>query len=204
MGTVAAVISLAASSPSIPGIRTSISTTSGRSAAACATAAAPSAASPATVMPSAVSSITQNPGSHQLLVVDHEHPDRVGPRFRSHRAGSRAATANPSPGVGPTVRLPPHEATRSTMPARPNPEPARPAGPPGLGAAIGRGHLPWRPVVGNGNGEVAGLVSQRDEGTGRCRVAQGVGQGLLNDPVRGQVDAGSQRVGSALHVELNG
>ena len=50
-----------ASSPSIPGIRMSISTTSGWWAAAAASAASPLAASPTTVMPSAVSRMTQNP-----------------------------------------------------------------------------------------------------------------------------------------------
>ena len=52
---------LVASRPSMPGIRTSIKTTSGCSSAACASAAAPSAASPATAIPSALSRITQNP-----------------------------------------------------------------------------------------------------------------------------------------------
>ena len=55
------MISRVASSPSIPGIRMSISTTSGPCAAACDTAAAPLAASPTTVMPSAASRMTQNP-----------------------------------------------------------------------------------------------------------------------------------------------
>jgi hypothetical protein len=55
------VSSRVASSPSMPGMRMSMSTTSGWCAAADATAAAPSAASPTTVMPSAASRMTQNP-----------------------------------------------------------------------------------------------------------------------------------------------
>ena len=43
-------------------------------------------------------------------------------------------TAKPPAGVGPTVRLPPQEATRSAIPARPSPDPA--SGEPGLMAAL--------------------------------------------------------------------
>ena len=62
-GTAAAprVICLVASRPSIPGIRMSISTTSGACAATWDTAASPLAASPTTVIPSAASRMTQNP-----------------------------------------------------------------------------------------------------------------------------------------------
>src|SRR5262249_10251686 len=52
----------------------------------------------------------------KFLVIDDQHPD-------AHRAGSRAETANPSAWVGPTVRLPPQDATRSAIPARPSPDP---------------------------------------------------------------------------------
>jgi len=51
----------AAARPSIPGIRISISTTSGRWAVTAAIADSPLAASPTTVMPSAASRMTQNP-----------------------------------------------------------------------------------------------------------------------------------------------
>ncbi len=61
------------------------------------------------------------PEAHQFLVVDDEHPDRGG---GGHSAGSRAVTAKPPDWVGPTVRFPPHEATRSAIPARPKPDPA--------------------------------------------------------------------------------
>ncbi len=55
------VISRVASSPSIPGIRMSMSTTSGWWAATADTAASPFPASPTTVIPSAASRMTQNP-----------------------------------------------------------------------------------------------------------------------------------------------
>ena len=55
------VISRVASSPSMPGMRMSISTTSGSCACTWVTASAPLAASPTTVIPSAVSRITQKP-----------------------------------------------------------------------------------------------------------------------------------------------
>src|SRR5262252_4699411 len=64
------------------------------------------------------------PGADELLVVHDEHPDRRGRARGGHRAGSRAVTAKPPAGVGPTVRFPPQEATRSAMPARPSPDPA--------------------------------------------------------------------------------
>ena len=57
----AAVISRVASRPSMPGIRMSMSTTSGASARAAATASVPLAASPTTLIPSAASRITQKP-----------------------------------------------------------------------------------------------------------------------------------------------
>src|ERR1019366_3953216 len=57
-------------------------------------------------------------GPDQLLVIGDEHPDRAS---AGHGAGSLAVTANPPARPGPTVRLPPHHATRSAMPANPNP-----------------------------------------------------------------------------------
>src|ERR1035437_5824168 len=57
-------------------------------------------------------------GPDQLLVIGDEYPDRVG---AGHGAGSLAVTANPPAWPGPTVRLPPQDATRSAMPASPNP-----------------------------------------------------------------------------------
>src|SRR6266851_2324763 len=65
--------------------------------------------------------------AHALL-----SPGDAAPLRLAHRAGSRAVTANLPPPVGPTVRLPPHDATRSAIPARPNPPDS---GGPGLRAA---------------------------------------------------------------------
>ena len=64
------------------------------------------------------------PGADQFLIVDHEHPDRVRRGGDGHRDGSRAVTAKPSAPVGPTLRLPPQDTTRSAIPARPSPDPA--------------------------------------------------------------------------------
>ena len=55
------------------------------------------------------------PGADELLVVDEQHPDHVGPLSN----GSRACTENPPPGRGPVCRLPPYSATRSRMPTSP-------------------------------------------------------------------------------------
>ncbi len=60
-GSPAATISRVASMPSQPGIRTSISTTSGRSAVHMETAVLPSAASPATSMSGSALRISRKP-----------------------------------------------------------------------------------------------------------------------------------------------
>ena len=71
------------------------------------------------------------PGAHQLLVVDQEHPDHRRLSGTGRLTGSRASTAKPPPGRGPAVRL-----TRRTRrparasPADPGPAPGRPAGRP--------------------------------------------------------------------------
>src|SRR6516225_6746341 len=57
-------------------------------------------------------------GPDQLLIVYDEHAKRIAGH---HATGSRAVTAKPPRGSGPTVSDPPQEATRSAMPARPNP-----------------------------------------------------------------------------------
>ena len=41
----------------------------------------------------------------------------------AHLIGRRADRAKPAAELGPTVRLPPHDATRSAMPASPKPDP---------------------------------------------------------------------------------
>ena len=67
-----------ASMPSTPGMRTSMSTTSGRRAAVMLTPAAPSPASPTTVM--SVFGLEDHPEAHphQRLVIDEQDPDHAG------------------------------------------------------------------------------------------------------------------------------
>ena len=116
-----------AARPSITGILMSISTTSGRSAAASATASAPSAASPTTVQARCLQDQPE-PGADQFLVVGDEHAQRLRgargikaarPAGAVHVSGNRAVTAKPPSAVGPSASAPPQDATRSAMPARP-------------------------------------------------------------------------------------
>ena len=67
-----------AATPSPPGIRRSISTTSGGSARAAATASAPEAASPTTVEVGLGVEHAAQPGPHDRMVVDEQHPDHAG------------------------------------------------------------------------------------------------------------------------------
>ena len=101
--------------PSMPGIRMSMSTTSGLVSLASWTASAPVPASPVTSMRVSADQHPQ-PGAYQRLVVGEHDPD-------GHRAGagsgSRAATRKPPPGRGPAVNSPPSRATRSRMPVIP-------------------------------------------------------------------------------------
>src|SRR4029077_18452168 len=75
-------------------------------------------------------------GPDQLLVVGHDDPDGFcAGHGAGHGAGNRAVTANPPASPGPTVRLPPQDATRSAMPARPNPPDTAGRAPPPLDEA---------------------------------------------------------------------
>src|SRR6185437_6197373 len=101
------------------------------------------------------------PGPDQLLVVGDQHPDRPG-RLRGghgggHRAGSRAVTANPPSGPGPADRFPPQDATRSAMPASPNP--ARAAAP--SRAATGR-----TPATASSRAKAADGAAEAGDGAG--------------------------------------
>ena len=88
----------AASTPSPPGMRTSMSTTSGASDAQAATAAGPSAAVPTTVDPRFEPEQRRDAVPDQLLVVDDEHPHVVGHRRAGSRLGTRTVTAVPVAG----------------------------------------------------------------------------------------------------------
>ena len=98
-----AVIRRVASSPSVPGMRMSMRTTSGRSWMTTSTASAPSPAWPTTSMSSAVPSSTEA-GPDQGLVVDDDNADHAG-GYSSK--GIVASTRKPPPAPGPTSSVPP-------------------------------------------------------------------------------------------------
>ena len=75
-GSGSAAIRPVAVIPSTPGIRTSISTTSGRWLPVAVTAAAPSAASPTTSRSLGGGQDHPQPGAHQRVVIDEQHPHR--------------------------------------------------------------------------------------------------------------------------------
>ena len=153
-------------------MRTSISTTSGRSSAASATASAPSPASPTTSTP-LVSRITRSPAAHEVLVVGDERRARV-------MRGSRASTANPPLGPG---RRRQRAAERGDPLAHPDEAVARRRVPPaGPGA-----------VVEDLDGDGVGAVGDGDLGVAGAGVAQHVGQRLLHDAVGRRVDGVADR-----------
>ncbi len=101
--------------PSTCGIRMSISTTSGRCCRTAASAWAPSSASPTTSMSVGRGQDQPQPGAHQRVVVDQQHPHVA-------HVSSASTTKSPDPS-GPCTRVPPASATRSRSPSRPAPEP---------------------------------------------------------------------------------
>ena len=137
--TGSAMIALVAASPSISGIRMSISTTSTPPARTRSSASRPVVASPTTSRSSADSISTRNPArssawssASSTLIV--ERSVGVDMPYRARSSGSVAATTKPPSGVGPARSSPPTLCTRSRMPIRPNPavDPAR-------------SRRPWRP-----------------------------------------------------------
>ena len=112
-GSGCARICLVAVSPSITGIRMSISTTSGRSSPASATARAPSPASPTTSKSAGRLQHRAQAEPDELLVV-HEQ-DRIG----LGHAGSTASTPKPPSSRGSALSRPPRVRTRSPNPTRP-------------------------------------------------------------------------------------
>ena len=111
-------IRLVASSPSIVGIWTSMSTTSGRSRRVAATPCSPSPASPTISMSSSDFEDHLEPGSDQGLIVDQDDADAHAASLFS---GNVACTANPPSGRGPALRWPPWRAARSRIPISPWP-----------------------------------------------------------------------------------
>ena len=74
---------------------------------------------------------------------------------------------------------------------------SRRAAPPAAGASRPFPSAPGCPGIGDAHRDVARLVGDGDGRPGGVRVPDRVGQRLLNDPVRGEVDAGGQRAGRA-------
>ena len=103
---VAATIRRVASSPSIPGIWTSISTTSGVRQRTSSTAAAPSAASPTTSMSGSASRISRSP--ERTIAWSSARTTRITRSLPSSPAltGSRASTRKPPSSVGPASTRP--------------------------------------------------------------------------------------------------
>ena len=178
-----AAMARVASSPSTPGMRMSIRTTSGRRARGQADRLV--AVGGLADHLDAVLGVQQRPepGPDQRLVVGQQHPDHWSPL--SSR-GRRAWTRKPPPGRGPAVSSPPRAATRSRMPRMPLPLP----GPVG-------GHRAAAVVV-DPHGQVVGAVADQHGGAGRAGVAGHVGQRLLDDPEGGQVGPGRQGPGQPL------
>ena len=176
-----------ASMPSMPGMRMSISTTSGACASAAATASSPVPASATTSIDAGRLEHRLEAGAHHRLVVgdDDAQPAHAARRRRA----ATARTSKPRPSRGPAVSVPPNSAARSRMPTRP--------WPPGLG---GGGALAG---VGDRQLERVGAVAERDRGVRAAGVLDDVRQRLLHDPVGGQVDALRQRPRLALDGQLD-
>ena len=179
-----------ACSPSSPGIRMSISTTSGVSSRTSRTASAPSAASPTTSMPSWASSRAANPARTRAW------SSASSTRIIAGSSGSVSRAGGPGPGSrrparGPAVSRPPSAVARSGMPRIPLPPPLAP---PRDGQAVG-------PVVLDLDHQVAVIRRDPDADAGGVRVPHHVGQRLLHDPVRGRVRAAGQGRRGDPHVD---
>ena len=178
---------LVAARPSIPGMRMSMSTTSGRCSRASATASL-------TVVCLADHDdvglgVEQRAkaGPHERLIVGEDDRDH---RVSRVGTGRWATTRKPPPSLGPASTVPPSAAARSRMPAMPLPGVATAAD-----AVVE--HLDAQ-IVASCHAHVDRL---------RVRVAGHVGECLLHDPVRGELDSGRKRVGGAsleVHLETSG
>ena len=107
--------------------------------------------------------------------------------FNGRVADSRV----PPPGAGSSRTVPPYRATRSRMPTRPCPPSAAPVATP-------------RPSSVDLDVEPGRAPAQGDRRVAGAAVAQGVGETLLGDPVRRQVEAGAQLDGVSLDGERGG
>src|SRR6266566_4478575 len=185
------VIRRVASMPSMPGIRMSISSTSGFSRMAISTASAPVAASPITCRSGAVSTRSRKlpapgPGRRRRA---RGSCDRLARRF-GWRAVQRQprGDAEATPRQRPGVEL----AAEQAGPLAHSGDAVPRAGGGGTVAVVG--DLQAYRVVG---------VPHQDTARGGLSVLDHVGQRLLDDPVGGQVDAGRHRALGAADLQLN-
>ena len=121
-------------------------------------------------------------------------PGRRRPGHGSRRASTIRPAGSPGRGSLPRLRTrpctaPPTMAARSRMPSRPCPSR-------GLSAGCGPGPLSRTRTRSSVSAVVELDVDRRSR-----RVATRVGQGLLDDAVRGELDAGSSGVTCPLHDE---
>ena len=141
------------------------------------TASRPSAASPTTARSGCASTIIVKPlrtSSWSSATTTRTGAAPVVPRAHGP-SGRRARTRNPPPARGPASSVPPSTPTRSRIPTSPSPVDRR------------RGHR--RAVVGDGDEQRVVVDSDVDLGPGGAgRVAQDVGQRLLDDPVGREAD----------------
>ena len=165
-----------ASSPFIRGIRMSMSTTSGRCSRAAATPSRPSTAWPTTSMSGAPPRIITSP--ERTSASSSTTSTRIG-AVVSSRHGSHPCSSNVPPSRRVSSR-PPASLARSPSPTRPSPAPGVPTP---LVACRLRAGLRIRMVDPVGR-RAADVDQHGDAG----RVLAGVGQALLDDPVRRPAD----------------
>ena len=110
--------------------------------------------------------------AHELLVVGHDHPHgrRAVGAVRHGPSGSRARTGNPPPALGPASSVPPSTPTRSRIPTSPCP-----VGPASATGGPSSETVDEQRVVVDGDIDLGPVAP--------ARVAQHVGQRLLDDPV---------------------
>ena len=174
-----------ASIPSTPGIRTSISTTSGWSSAASVAASAPSPASPTTSIPGSPREDQAEARADERLVVGEQDPDHASSSVRQPRVDREPALA-----ARPGVDLAADDATRSLIPSRPLPVP---------GAV-----RPPRPSSTTVDLDRVGREAHVDARDRRPGMLEHVRQRLLDDPVAADVDSGRDAVRDALDWSSTG
>ena len=172
-----AVIAFVAASPSTPGMRMSISTTSGTSSRGERSASAPSPASPTTSMSSSCVEQRAQPAAHQLL-----DRRRAAPGSRATRPiGSPARTAKPAARAAARPRA----CRRRTRPLAHPGDPVAP-GSAGRAAAASPTLVEHLDV----NASPSARIRTTAPGVG---VAGHVRERFLDDAERGEVDVAGQR-----------